>query len=262
MPPIKSRSDGSSTSPQPVRRSIRADPDSTQTNPAISKHGTTPEANLLAAIDEAHGVEVASEAIVVLDIVQSTVATNLFGWHAVGRVVTRDLRRLAYQTCVPLGLASAQTTGDGLLLTFSDPESAEMAVPAAIAGMRTLLARIGERNALAPEHLRFDVRVAVHFGEVDVVGNDREGPNVAFAFRLENVSRSSLPSAMNPIKSRSFPSENYVICSEAVACVLERVGDFSPRKSCGLFRMKGFPGWWEVFLLGAHPLPARCRGHD
>lgn len=262
MPTIKSRSDGSNASLQPARHSIRAHLDPALTDPALSESRTKPEANLFAAIDETQRFEVASEAIVVIDIVGSTVSTNLFGWRAVGRVVTRDLRHLAYQTCVPLGLVSAQTTGDGLLLTFSNPESAEMAVPAAVAAMRTLLARVRERNARAPEHLRFDVRVAVHFGEVDVVENDREGPNVAFAFRLEKVSRSSLPSALNPIRSRAFPSQNYVICSETVASVLERIGDVSPRTSCGLFKMKGFPGWWEVFLLGAHPLPARCHDHD
>ena len=128
-----------------------------------------------------------------------------------------------------------------------------MAVPSALAGMRTLLARVTERNARAPEQQRFDVRVAVHFGEVDIIENEREGPNVAFAYRLEKVSRDNLPTALNPIDPHAFPTANYVICSEAVAFVLDRIGEATSRSSCGLFKLAGFPGWSEVFLLDTKP---------
>ena len=37
--------------------------------------------------------EVVTEAIVVIDIVESTTTNNLFGWYAVGRGIYRDLRR-------------------------------------------------------------------------------------------------------------------------------------------------------------------------
>jgi hypothetical protein len=67
------------------------------------------------------------------------------------------------------------------------------------------------------------------------------------------VSKVSLPLALNPMDPRSFPSANYVICSEAVAEVLDQVGEAGPRTSCGLFKMKGFLGWWEVFLLEPAP---------
>jgi hypothetical protein len=38
--------------------------------------------------------EVATEAIVVIDLVESTLTSNLFGWYAVGRQAIRDLRAL------------------------------------------------------------------------------------------------------------------------------------------------------------------------
>lgn len=249
MPSFKTASHEVDASPRSAKPATTAHLDPALASPAFSKGHAKTDANLLAAIDESSEFEVASEAIVVLDIVQSTFSTNLFGWHSVGRVVTRDLRRLTREACAPLGLTSVKTTGDGLLLTFSNRDSAELAVPSALAAMRTLLARVSERNAQAPEQQRLDVKVAIHFGEVDIIGNDREGPNVTFAFRLEKVSRGSLPSALNPIDPRSFPTANYAICSEAVADVLDRVGEASPRKSCGLFKLRGFPGWSEVFLL-------------
>ncbi|MDH3920008.1 MAG: hypothetical protein OEU25_17740 [Rhodospirillales bacterium] len=249
MPSFKTASGEADASQRSAKHATTAHLDPALAGPAFSKDRAKAQANILARIDEASDFEVASEAIVVLDIVQSTYSTNLFGWHSVGRVVTRDLRRLTREASAPRGLTSVKTTGDGLLLTFSNRDSAEMAVPSALAAMWTLLARARERNAQAPAQQRLDLRVAVHFGEVDIIENDREGPNVAFAFRLEKVSRGSLPSALNPIDPRAFKTANYVIGSEAVADVLDRVGEVSPRKSCGLFKLRGFPGWSEVFLL-------------
>lgn len=251
---------GDKTAPRRARPATRSTWYSTIASLAASRVGSAvssgdlgTDLTPLPAPSGAREFEVASEAIVVIDIIQSTVSTNLYGWHSVGRVVTSDLRRLAREACAPLGLASAKSTGDGLLLTFADPESAATAVPSALAAMRSLLAMLEDRNARVPQQHRLDVRVALHFGEVDITQESREGPNVAFAFRLEEVSGASLETAVNPIDPRSFPSANYVICSEAVADVLDWVGEPSPRRSCGLFKMKGFLGRWEVFLL--EPLP-------
>jgi hypothetical protein len=41
--------------------------------------------------------EIVTEAIVVVDIVESTKTNNLFGWYAVGRNLLRDLRLLIAQ---------------------------------------------------------------------------------------------------------------------------------------------------------------------
>lgn len=241
----------------PAQRSTRytsaANSAAARASPALSNGDLGTDASPLATTSEAREFEIASEAIAVIDIVQSTLSTNLYGWHSVGRVVARDLRRLAREACAPFGLTSARTTGDGLLITFSDGDSAALAVPSALAAMRSLLTRLGDRNCKVPAQHRLDVRVALHFGEVDIIEDVREGPNVTFACRLEKVSSASLPSALNPIDPRSFPTANYVICSEAVANVLDQVGEASPRTSCGLFRMKGFLGWWEVFLVEPAP---------
>ena len=48
----------------------------------------------MASSDSAAMPEVATEAIVVVDLVESTLTSNLFGWYAVGRQAIRDLRAL------------------------------------------------------------------------------------------------------------------------------------------------------------------------
>ncbi len=249
MSSFKTASGEAYASQRSAKHATTARLDTALVRPAFSSNRAQAQAGIFAGIDESNDVKVASEAIVVLDIVQSTFLTNLYGWQSVGRVVMRDLRRLTREVTVPRGLASAKTAGDGLLLTFSNGDSADLAVPSALAAVWTLLSRIGERNAQAPAQQRLDLRVAIHFGEVDIVGDDREGPNVAFACRLEKVSRRSLPSALRPIDPRAFPTANYVLCSEIVAEVLDRLDEAGGKTSCGLFKLQGFPGWSEVFLL-------------
>lgn len=193
--------------------------------------------------------EVATEAIVVIDLVESTLTSNLFGWYAVGRHALRDLRRLIGEVGENRGLRCLKSTGDGYLLTFRDPRSAEMAAIRATEAMFDLLERVGRRNGEVPEERVLNLRCAVHLGEVDVVADDREGPHVSLAFRLQEISRASLPAALNPIAPEEFPLRNYVLCSEEVAGILERRATHWAMTGIGLFKLKGFPGWREVFRV-------------
>jgi len=161
--------------------------------------------------------EVVTEAIVVVDLVESTLTSNLFGWYAVGRQAIRDLRALIGEVGERRGLRCLRSTGDGYLLTFHDPQSAERAALRAVEAVFELLNRVAHRNREVPEERALNLRCAVHLGEVDIVSNDREGPHVSLAFRLEEISRASLPAALNPIPPEQFPLQNYVLCSEEVA---------------------------------------------
>ena len=78
--------------------------------------------------------EVVTEAIVVIDLVESTLTSNLFGWYSVGRQSLRDLRSLINEVGMNRGLRCLKSTGDGYLLTFHDAQSAEMAAVRAISG--------------------------------------------------------------------------------------------------------------------------------
>jgi class 3 adenylate cyclase len=202
------------------------------------------------AVSDAEPVpEVVTEAIVVIDLVESTLTSNLFGWYAVGRQSLRDLRTLIGEVGKVRGLRCVRSTGDGYLLTFFDPQSAEMAAIRAVEAVFELLRRIFARNQEVSEERALNLRCAVHLGEVDVVPNDREGPHISMAFRLEEISRASLPAALNPIPPEQFPLQNYVLCSEEVAGILSRRATQWELVSVGLLKLKGFPGWREVFRV-------------
>jgi class 3 adenylate cyclase len=193
--------------------------------------------------------EIVTEAIVVIDIVESALTSNLFGWYAVGRHALRDLRSLIGQVGASRGLRCLKNTGDGYLATFHDPQSAEIAAVRAVEASFDLLGRVVTRNLQVPEERALNLRCAVHLGEVDVISNDREGPHVSLAFRLQEISRASLPAALNPIPPEQFPLQNYVLCSEEVAGILSRRAAGWERVSVGLLKLKGFPGWREIFRV-------------
>ena len=193
--------------------------------------------------------EIVTEAIVVIDLVESTLTSNLFGRYAVGRQSLRDLRTLIGEVANSRGLRCVRSTGDGYLLTFYDPQSAEMAAIRAVEAVFELLGRILARNQEVSEERALNLRCAVHLGEVDVVPNDREGPHISMAFRLEEISRASLPAALNPIPPEEFPLQNYVLCSEEVAGILSRRAAHWELASIGLLRLKGLPCWREVFRV-------------
>jgi class 3 adenylate cyclase len=210
----------------------------------------------MASSDSAAMPEVATEAIVVVDLVESTLTSNLFGWYAVGRQAIRDLRALIGEVGEHRGLRCLRSTGDGYLLTFHDPQSAERAALSAIDAVFELLKRVAHRNRELPEERALNLRCAVHLGEVDIVSNDREGPHVSLAFRLEEISRASLPAALNPIPPEQFPLQNYVLCSEEVAGILSRRATHWELASIGLLKLKGFPGWREVFRITSEEHPS------
>lgn len=202
--------------------------------------------------------EVVTEAIVVIDLAESTLTNNLFGWYAVGRQSLRDLRSLIGEVGLNRGLRCLKSTGDGYLVTFYDPQSAEMAAIHAIEAVFELLHRTLMRNREVSEERALNLRCAVHLGEVDVVSNDREGPHVSYTFRLEGISRASLPTALNPISPERFPLQNYVLCSEEVAGILARRAKRWDIVPIGLLKFKGFPGWREVFHILPEAPPGRA----
>ena len=112
-----------------------------------------------------------------------------------------------------------------------------------------------------------NVRIAVHFGEVDVVERvvqidpveireiDREGPHVSFTFRLEGIRDAHVEEAVDHMPTAEYPLKNYVICSQQVKTIVERrsPNPFSFRH-VGLFRLKGFENArYDVYLITRGP---------
>ena len=81
-----------------------------------------------------------------MDLVESTAASNLFGWYTVGRSLMRDSRELITKVGGSRGLRCIKSTGDGYLLTFGDAAAAELGAVYAIESCFELLNLIGERN--------------------------------------------------------------------------------------------------------------------
>ncbi len=146
------------------------------------------------------------------------------------------------------GLRCLKSTSDGFLITYGDTQAAEMAAVHAVDAAFELLDLIRMRNQTVSEELILKLRVAVHLGEIDVVENDREGPNVSYTFRLEAISKASLPPALTD-SAEQLPLRNYVLCSEEVAGIVTRRSDRWNPSKIGLFRLKAFSGWHDVFQI-------------
>jgi len=198
-------------------------------------------------------IDYASEAIVVIDIVQATATSDLFGWYSVGRHSVRHLRNAVRQIGSLYGLACMKSTGDGLLLTYRDDKAADLAAVNAVQASIDLLRELSEHNKTASEERQIAIRFALHFGEVDVLPDDREGPNVSFAFRVEAVNHASLDKALNSIDPALLPLRDYILCSERIHDIAVRRKPEWQHTSCGLFKLKGFSSWHELFLLSEQP---------
>lgn len=130
------------------------------------------------------------------------------------------------------------------MLAFRDEQDARNSARQAIHFCTEMLSAIAGRNAGLPAEQAISLRFAVHFGEVDVIENDREGPNVSFAFRLEAISGRDLDGAMSAVPSDQFPLRNHILCSEQVVSLLDST--VTPTRLVGIFKLKGFSGWHEV----------------
>lgn len=210
-------------------------------------------------------VRVVTEAIMVVDLVESTATTDRFGWYAVGRRLVRTLRKRIQQVCPSHGLSCLKSTGDGYLLAFANSvaeRSAGQAVEAAFAILDTIQ-RYNQRARKTPD---INLRFAIHFGQVDAVDlvglagigeadrfvlNDREGPEVAYTFRLEAIDPLfwNPTNAVNTIPPQDFPPRNYIIASEQIKNILDTHDKRWSFLHCGTFRLKGFTHWHEAFLI-------------
>ncbi len=201
------------------------------------------------ALDGSERLLVKTEAIVVVDLIKATAASNLFGWFSVGRCLVAELREIIEKVSEGHGVQCKKGMGDGFLLTYGDDNDGALAASKAARDCVSLLNEVRVRNSHVAREKRLGIRIALHFGEVEVQDNDRDGPNVSFAFRLEGLDRNSFVNAICDSESSELPLRDYILCSEQVAGILHERGDAPDLKKLGLFQLKGFAGWYEVYLL-------------
>jgi len=217
--------------------------------------GTKP---LIAAINHALearkvklDVAITLGAIVAVEMEGVTATSHRFGWYPLGRGLMHDLRELITSTGEKRVLHSSKSTGEGYLLTYgvTGSQPAEIAAVNAVEASFELLDVLANRNRERPEEQVINVHFAIHFGEVDVVEGDPDGPNVSFALRLGDINQTQVQEAVDAMPADDFPDSNYVLCSETVKKIIDtRLPNFSTLP-VGRFEVAGFPGRHEVYLV-------------
>lgn len=157
------------------------------------------------------------------DIVNSTEQAAVLGdarWREILAIHERKLRG----EVETLGGQVVKLIGDGSLSTFSGPARA---------------IRCAERLSVAARELGLEIRAGLHTGECEVLEADVAGIAVHIAARV-----SSLAEAGEILVSRTVRD---LVTGSGI--------ELEPR---GEYELKGVPGTWELFAVGAQmtPLPA------
>lgn len=154
------------------------------------------------------------------DIVDSTTRLQAVGDAAWRELLAAHNARLREQLNVARG-REVKTTGDGLLAIFDSPTRAAQCAVAMTRSVRPI---------------GLEIRVGVHTGEVELVGDDVRGIAVHVAARILDL---------------AGPGE--VLVSSTTAGLLE--GSGVALEDAGVHELKGMPGTRQVFRLVVAPAP-------
>jgi class 3 adenylate cyclase/pimeloyl-ACP methyl ester carboxylesterase len=119
-----------------------------------------------------------------------------------------------------------KTVGDGFLATFDGPPSRALRCALAITA--------------AADELGVEIRVGIHTGECELIGDDVGGMAVHIASRVGALAK---------------PTE-VLVSGTVFGTVVGGPFEFSDR---GFHELKGVPGRWPLFSLAARPSPAAAR---
>ncbi len=172
---------------------------------------------LRAAMNESGTLSLAT--VIITDIVDSTARLQLIGDHAWHDLLAAHNARLREQLNVHRG-REVKTTGDGFLAVFDSPTRA---VRCALEMTRSVRA------------VGLEIRVGVHTGEIELVGDDVRGIAVHTAAR---------------ILALAGPGE--VLVSSSTAGLLE--GSGIELEDAGIHQLKGLSGARQVLRLVAPPM--------
>jgi class 3 adenylate cyclase len=149
------------------------------------------------------------------------------------------------------------------MLAFNHETAAALATVQAFYSMVATSRSIATLNTRASEQRQIRLRFALHYGEVDAVEGDREGPTVSYTFRLAAVSAASLKDAYSPMPAENFPTHDYIILSQRAVELLQERGLHYEWEQVGLLSLKGFEGYHQLYLvrnLSALTLPVSPDG--
>lgn len=181
-------------------------------------------------------VEFVSEAVLVVDLVNSTHLSTHYGdivaMNATNAIKERTL-------AAARGLTYAGDTGDGYFMTF---RFAADAVQSAIA----LLTDLREHPPDLSPGPGLEARVGISYGQILLDRrSSRHGAAINKAFRIEGVSRESFAQLEGERKICEVPERNRIFLDEEAAQELR--SEKIPLRPVGFCRLKGFSGLHRVF---------------
>lgn len=183
---------------------------------------------------------VVDEAVVALDLVDSTKLTTHYG-DRLAMQATNFLRQIALGAARSCGATHSRINGDGCMMTFP---SVLAATQAASKVMQQLRRPPQELSSMPP----LEVRAGIAYGVIllDAEGH-RHGATINRAFRLMAVSSDAFVDVAGEPRLEKFPDRGRLFVDEASAQEL-RPGKVMLRE-VGVCTLKGFTGFHRAFEL-------------
>ncbi len=182
-----------------------------------------------------------TEAIVVLDICNSTWIANKYG-----NQFALNLKKILAEAVNPIAkrehVQFMKSTGDGFLMTFPKIKNAVQFV-------LDIISKIGKYNETVDESKVIELRFAINFGETRVDANeDRLGVATNMTFRVEGIKGKDLIESEGGIKKEEMPDINRILITENVLEEAEEIEGLEA-KLLGLFELKGISGLHRIYEL-------------
>ena len=191
------------------------------------------------ALKTTSGGQEIPEAVMVVDICESSRMMDLFGDEATYQI-KNALEGLMFPIFQNFQSNFTKSTGDGFLVCFPTSKQALDASIQVLRGTQQYNSKIVD----GPEiHLRF----GIHFGAVRVrPDGDRHGANVNIPFRVEGLKGPDLIEVEGGMSRGEFPSQDRILITEAVAHELGEPDDYNVRY-VGLFELRNITGIHKIF---------------
>jgi HEAT repeat protein len=182
-----------------------------------------------------------TETILVLDLVGSTEISEKYGDDFALKVTSR-LVDISNPIASKNRARFIKSTGDGFLMTFSEPENA-------ILFAVDISRAVEESNMKFPDNESIDIRIAINLGEtrVDTKG-DRLGSAVNMTFRVDGVKPEGLISDDGGMEAGEMPLVNRILVTEAVKGEIDKLSGYDA-KYIGFFDLKGISGRHRIFQM-------------
>jgi HEAT repeat protein len=202
--------------------------DGGQVSATMATHNSTPGSTV-------------TEAILVLDLCNSTDITNRYG-DTFSLNLLQTLTNLVAPIANKEQCRFSKGTGDGFLMTFPLAENA-------VRFAQESFVAVAKHNAQADEKSQINIRFSVHQGEakVDAQG-DRLGLAVSMTFRVEGVKPESIIPIEGGMTPEELPMDNRIVITESVMKELQDMPGINARL-VGLFELKGITGLHRIYLL-------------